>query len=227
MNDESLSLVTSKLETTTLSVTENQAESNPIGDLLEITQKCSLRPPVFEFGEEEGPAHNKQFTCFIKFGDLTETGTGRTKKLAKRNAATKLLVSLKSNASFLKDNQADKVESKFQFLSNAKDSKANKKNGVDFARLKQSTNQTINKLFNNTLKEEELKKLTFEQIAKEENFEYNYYQVPKNKAGLQQVLLQIQIVPSTVVSGIGINVEEALDNAAYNALNLIKLLCSR
>jgi hypothetical protein len=45
--------------------------------------------------------------------------------------------------------------------------------------------------------------------------------------GLHQVLLQIMINPTTVVNGLGITSDESFDNACYNALNLIKLLCSR
>ena len=45
--------------------------------------------------------------------------------------------------------------------------------------------------------------------------------------GLHQVLLQIMINPTTVVNGLGITLDESFDNACYNALNLIKLLCSR
>ena len=160
-----------------------EVELNPIGDLLEITQKCSLRPPTFEYTEDDGPAHNKQFTCHIKFGDLTETGVGRTKKLAKRNAAARLLVCLKSNSSILKDCNAGetKLDTKLQFLS-AKDK--NKKVGIDFGRLKQSTGLTITRLFSSTnFIEEELNKVMFEKLASEENLEYNFFQVSMNKAG--------------------------------------------
>ena len=45
---------------------------NPIGSLLELTQKFSLRPPAFEFGEEEGLPHNKQFVCTTAFGEFNE-----------------------------------------------------------------------------------------------------------------------------------------------------------
>lgn len=187
MSEENdITATTKSLETNlTISCTEtNEADSNPIGDLLEITQKCSLRPPTFEFGEEEGPAHNKQFTCYIKFGDISETGNGRTKKLAKRNAATKLLVNLKSNSNFMKENQSEssKAEAKFQFL--AAKEKNKKVGGIDFARLKQSTNFTIGQLFNNNdMREGELNKSMFEQLAKEEGFDFNYFRVPQNKAG--------------------------------------------
>ncbi len=45
---------------------------NPVGTLLELTQKFSLRPPIFEFQEEEGESHNKNFICSATFGELKE-----------------------------------------------------------------------------------------------------------------------------------------------------------
>jgi hypothetical protein len=185
--DNDLTKTTKSLETNLVisgsNVEQAEVELNPIGDLLEITQKCSLRPPIFEYTEDDGPAHNKQFTCHIKFGDVTETGVGRTKKLAKRSAAAKLLVSLKSNASILKDNQTgdSKLDGKLQFLS-TKDK--NKKVGIDFGRLKQSTGLTISRLLsNNNFLEEELNKAMLENLASEEKLEYNFFCVSKNKAG--------------------------------------------
>lgn len=32
---------------------------NPVGELLEVTTKLSIRPPIFEYGDEEG------YECYI------------------------------------------------------------------------------------------------------------------------------------------------------------------
>lgn len=73
---------------------------NPVGELIEIAQRFSMRPPEFEHGEEDGPPHNRQFSCVAVFGEYRETGLGRAKKLAKRQAAIKLLFKLKSSGKF-------------------------------------------------------------------------------------------------------------------------------
>lgn len=47
---------------------------NPVGDLIEIAQRKSLRPPDFEFGDEQGPPHNRQFICKVKFETIDDIG---------------------------------------------------------------------------------------------------------------------------------------------------------
>lgn len=74
----------------------NENGINPVGELIEIAQRCSLRPPDFEFGDEEGPPHNRQFICRVRFGpSMFEEACGRSKKIAKRIVAQKLLETIK------------------------------------------------------------------------------------------------------------------------------------
>ena len=47
---------------------------NPVGELIEIAQRMSARPPDFVFGDEQGPPHNRQFTCVVRFDNIEETG---------------------------------------------------------------------------------------------------------------------------------------------------------
>ncbi len=68
---------------------------NPVGELIELTHKFSLRPPVFLFSDEVGLSHDRQFTCEAKFSDLKVEAIGRSKKSAKRAAAIRLLQKLK------------------------------------------------------------------------------------------------------------------------------------
>ncbi|XP_013380589.1 RISC-loading complex subunit tarbp2-like [Lingula anatina] len=71
--------------------TVDGAAVNPIGELQEFTQKRLLRPPQYEFTCEQGPPHAREFVCIVKLGKITETGTGKSKKKAKRNAAMKMM----------------------------------------------------------------------------------------------------------------------------------------
>jgi hypothetical protein len=77
-----------------------EQSANPVGELLELTTKLSLRPPEFVFNEGEGPPHDRIFTCHAAFastlGEVKEFGRGRSKKIAKRHAAFKLLKTLSS-----------------------------------------------------------------------------------------------------------------------------------
>lgn len=207
--------------------------TNPVGTLLELTQKYSLRPPAFTFTVEDAEPHNTKFICHTKFGEFTEeTGTGRSKKIAKRNAALKLINKLKNSQDF-KDLKLEKTNAELtELTSGAKDK--NKKSGANvFSMLKSSSKPTIVTLLekstnpSDNLTDEALTKETFVQLAKEENLVYNFFNLGKNKAGLHQILLQIKSNPCLVMNGRGITWNEALSDASYNVLSLIKLLCNR
>jgi len=89
-----LTKVASQIQLEQISLEPDDKDSNPIGDLIEITQKFSINPPKYEFDESEGPAHSRVFVCHVKFGDFKEPGYGKSKKLAKRQAALKMIESL-------------------------------------------------------------------------------------------------------------------------------------
>ena len=70
---------------------------NPVGDLQEMCMNRRLPPPVYEVGLEKGAPHERCFiiVCAVG-GNLKESGSGKSKKLAKRQAAHKMLNTLKS-----------------------------------------------------------------------------------------------------------------------------------
>ena len=70
---------------------------NPVGDLQEMCMKRRLPLPVYEVGLEKGAPHERCFiiVCAVG-GNLKESGSGKSKKLAKRQAAHKMLNTLKS-----------------------------------------------------------------------------------------------------------------------------------
>lgn len=47
---------------------------NPIGELQEFTQKKLMKPPIYEFSNEQGPPHAREFVCTIKLGKYVEKG---------------------------------------------------------------------------------------------------------------------------------------------------------
>lgn len=53
---------------------EADVPGNPVGELQEFTQKKLIKPPIYEFGNEEGPPHNREFVCTVKLGKFTEKG---------------------------------------------------------------------------------------------------------------------------------------------------------
>ena len=60
-----------------------------------MTQKKLWPPPVYEFTTEQGPPHAREFVCTIRLFNLQEQSVGKSKKLAKRNAAQVMLQLIK------------------------------------------------------------------------------------------------------------------------------------
>jgi dsRNA-specific ribonuclease len=54
-----------------------------------------LPPPIYELSAEDGLPHERLFTIECIIGKQKGCGTGKSKKLAKRQAAHKLLMELK------------------------------------------------------------------------------------------------------------------------------------
>jgi len=160
---------------------------------LEITQKLSLRPPKFEFTEEEGLPHNKVFACRTEFESFVEVGKGRSKKIAKRNAALQLLAKLKDSIAFQELETEKNNQDTGTMLSNGRD-KNKKSNSNFYTALKNSTNPTILKVLGKSevhLTENELNRVNFEQMAREENIKYTYYKLDQNKAGIDKAQIYI------------------------------------
>lgn len=79
--------------------TEGPGEQNPVGKLQEICMKMSVNPPDYETCDEKGLAHERVFVlcCSIVSLNLTTLGEGRSKKVAKRQAAEHMLSKLEAN----------------------------------------------------------------------------------------------------------------------------------
>lgn len=201
-------------------------KNNPVGHLLELTQKFSLRPPIFEYEQKEELCHEKKFSCCTKFEEFEEIGYGSSKKIAKRHAARQLLFKLKSNPSF----QAMEVknlnnESLASNLPTNKDK--HKKSGANFINLlKTSNNPTAVKILE-ICSEVILDNQVLMSLAKEENFKYDIFNLGTNKLGMNQILLRVKTNPFYVVSGLGVTIDEAVEKASFNFLSLIQKLCSR
>ncbi|XP_034022043.1 RISC-loading complex subunit tarbp2-like [Thalassophryne amazonica] len=69
-----------------------QSECNPVGALQELVVQKGWRLPEYTVTQESGPAHRKEFTMTCRVERFVEIGSGTSKKLAKRNAAAKMLL---------------------------------------------------------------------------------------------------------------------------------------
>jgi len=71
---------------------KNDNTNNPISALQELLSKRSMPLPIYEFTVEEGPAHDRLFYIRCQVGTKYSTqGIGRSKKIAKKDSACKML----------------------------------------------------------------------------------------------------------------------------------------
>ncbi|XP_009636994.1 RISC-loading complex subunit TARBP2 [Egretta garzetta] len=65
---------------------------HPVCPPQELVVQKGWRLPEYTVTQESGPAHRKEFTMTCRVERFVEIGSGTSKKLAKRNAAAKMLV---------------------------------------------------------------------------------------------------------------------------------------
>lgn len=170
---------------------------NPVGEIIEIAQRLSLRPPDFVFEDEQGPPHNRHFTCSVKFESFDETGYGRAKKSAKRQAAIKLLYKLKTSESFVKQLEAHHhkngdakraggggggaVPAGVGVLNHQTISRKGTNHSLPniYAQLRASQKDVVKRLLAYDVEKgdtTEMSKELLDQLTREENFDYKIYQ---------------------------------------------------
>ncbi|GFG37203.1 hypothetical protein Cfor_09333, partial [Coptotermes formosanus] len=79
-----------EVKTEIISPYEDKIPGNPIGTLQEMCMSRRWPPPSYEMVNEEGLPHERLFTIACVVFKHRETGTGKSKKLAKRQAAHKM-----------------------------------------------------------------------------------------------------------------------------------------
>ncbi|KAJ6640611.1 Double-stranded RNA-binding protein Staufen like 2, partial [Pseudolycoriella hygida] len=73
---------------------DDNEEVNPISRLIHIAQTRKAKEPVYTLIEERGAPRRREFVMEVSAIKQTAQGTGQTKKVAKRQAAENLLISL-------------------------------------------------------------------------------------------------------------------------------------
>lgn len=80
----------------TTSFDEKNSLSNPIGMLQEFCMQKHWPPPQYQVEVEVGRPHEKEFSIRCTVLKFCEIGTGKSKKIAKRQAAEKLFERLQN-----------------------------------------------------------------------------------------------------------------------------------
>ncbi|XP_060112890.1 interferon-inducible double-stranded RNA-dependent protein kinase activator A isoform X2 [Heteronotia binoei] len=195
-----------------------QNQTNPIGLLQEMAIQKRWRLPEYSFEQETGPSHMREFTVTCRVETLEGTGTATSKKLAKRNAAEKVLDKLDELCNSFGDSinffsgieQSHKLRCMRDILRNS--------SGEKMKLLRWNPLGVLSTDYVELLDE----------IAEEQGFNATYlYLEEPSMNGQHQCLAELSTSPVIVCHGTGISWENAKTNAAYNTLQYLKIMAGR
>lgn len=222
---------------------DSKIPGNPIGTLQEMCMSRRWPPPSYEMVNEEGLPHMRLFTIACYVFKYRETGTGKSKKLAKRQAAHKMWerlhdspVSSTNHGAEDYDEIAQRVANVTAHYSELKDSKISTLNTSHSQKvsqfhkaLKGSQGEKLAELQKTPLNGTGFNYVKFlQEIASEQQFEVTYVDVEeKSISGRTQCLVQLSTLPVAVCYGSGNNSKEAQASAAQNALEYLKIMTKK
>ncbi|XP_012550852.2 loquacious isoform X3 [Bombyx mori] len=217
---------------------EDKLMGNPVGWLQELCMSRFWPPPSYHAENDDNVnrrlPHERQFTIICTLLKRREVGTGKSKKLAKRQAAYKMWQALQDNPpeSFQNDDEggvaaryADLKDSKISTLTTSHSHKVSQFH----KHLKQSVGPNLAKLQVTPLNNKDFNFVQFlQEIASEQSFEVTYVDIEeKSMTGLCQCLVQLSTLPVAVCHGAGLTSKDAQSSAAQNALEYLKIMTKK
>jgi hypothetical protein len=212
---------------------------NPVGELMSIGIRCGLRTD-FDFTDHDGPAHSKTFTCEAKMGEqFSESAVGRSKKIAKRLAAIKLLLKVKEDSVVkekigVRENGSKDIANCASKLNNFLDKSTDSTNNIDKNRYKKKSKPTMATILkeskNNTAKVileskpntliRVFNKDLLDSFVTEENLSYNIYDFKEMTEVTRKewVIISIENYPHLTAPACGNSLVDAIQNAAFLCL---------
>ncbi|KAL4656674.1 interferon-inducible double-stranded RNA-dependent protein kinase activator A isoform X2 [Arapaima gigas] len=188
---------------------EPAEQSNPIGILQELALQKGWHRPEYSVCMEAGPPHKKEFTVTCRVESLVETGTGSSKKTAKRAAAEKMFLKLQS-------------------LSGCSDTRWAKPS-IRLDSLRSCSGEKLSMLRRNPLSIPNMDYVQMMlELSQEQGFEVAYFDIDELTVnGQYQCLAELSTLPLAVCHGTGITCSNAHNDAAHSALQYIKILASK
>ncbi|XP_072435228.1 interferon-inducible double-stranded RNA-dependent protein kinase activator A homolog A-like isoform X1 [Chiloscyllium punctatum] len=209
---------------------------NPIGTLQELVVRKGWRLPDYTVAEESGPAHKKEFTMICTVENFVETGCGTSKKLAKRNAAEKMITKLQSFPASWKQEDEYNNDDVSLVRIHSKQIPGDEWNGprgkipvISCDLLRNSSGEKINQLKRSPLS---IPNTDYTQmlgeVMDEQGFDISYLDIDELTVnGQYQCLAELSTRPVTVCHGTGISRGNAHNDAAHNALQYLKIIAGR
>nr|XP_045008726.1 RISC-loading complex subunit TARBP2 isoform X2 [Jaculus jaculus] len=208
-----------------------QSECNPVGALQELVVQKGWRLPEYTVTQESGPAHRKEFTMTCRVERFIEIGSGTSKKLAKRNAAAKMLLRVHTVPLDARDgNEAEPDDDHFSIgVGSRLDGLRNRGPGCTWDSLRNSVGEKILSLRNCSVSS--LGALgsaccsVLSELSEEQAFHVSYLDIEElSLSGLCQCLVELSTQPATVCHGSATTREAARGEAARRALQYLKIM---
>ncbi|XP_051046017.1 RISC-loading complex subunit TARBP2 isoform X4 [Phodopus roborovskii] len=212
-------------------VSPQQSECNPVGALQELVVQKGWRLPEYMVTQESGPAHRKEFTMTCRVERFIEIGSGTSKKLAKRNAAAKMLLRVHTVPLDARDgNEAEPDDDHFCIgVSSRLDGLRNRGPGCTWDSLRNSVGEKILSLRScsvgslGTLGSACCSVLS--ELSEEQAFHVSYLDIEElSLSGLCQCLVELSTQPATVCHGSATTREAARGEAARRALQYLRIM---
>ncbi|KAM6981392.1 RISC-loading complex subunit tarbp2 [Aplochiton taeniatus] len=206
-----------------------QSECNPVGALQELVVQKGWRLPEYTVTQESGPAHRKEFTMTCRVERFVEIGSGTSKKLAKRNAAAKMLCHIHDVPVELRPNQEAEVEEDTfnMHIGGKGDQGKSKVYGCTWDTLRNSAGEKILQLRSHPLGTPDSNNFcsVLSELSEEQRFDISYLDIEeRSKSGLCQCLVELSTQPITVCHGFAQSQSAARASAAHNALQYLKIM---
>ncbi|XP_018411713.1 PREDICTED: RISC-loading complex subunit TARBP2 [Nanorana parkeri] len=206
-----------------------QSECNPVGALQELVVQKGWRLPEYTVTQESGPAHRKEFTMTCRVERFLEIGSGTSKKLAKRNAAAKMLLQIHRVPSEHRESgEPEPEEDQFSMCTGGGKMDGGRGRGVacTWDSLRNSAGEKILHLRSHplTILSSGFCSL-LQDLSEEQSFQISYLDIDEcSLSGLYQCLVELSTQPTTVCHGSATTREAARANAAHNALQYLKIM---
>ncbi|KAL4655784.1 RISC-loading complex subunit TARBP2 [Arapaima gigas] len=225
--DVSIDGLSSQPETKMSSSTQ-QAECNPVGALQELVVQKGWRLPEYTVTQESGPAHRKEFTMTCRVERFVEIGDGTSKKLAKRNAAAKMLSRIHDVPVDLRtSHEAETEDDTFAMhMGSRLEGGKGKGFGCTWDSLRNSAGEKILQLRSQPLGEPNSDFCSLlHELSEEQRFDVSYLDLEERSlSGLYQCLVELSTQPITVCHGFAHSLDAARASAARNALQYLKIM---
>lgn len=209
-------------------VSPQQSECNPVGALQELVVQKGWRLPEYTVTQESGPAHRKEFTMTCRVERFVEIGSGTSKKLAKRNAAAKMLVRIHNVPMEQREGgEAEVEEDQFSIMvGNKLDGLRGRLPGCTWDSLRNSAGEKILQLRSHPLGPPGAGFCSLlQELSEEQSFDISYLDIDElSLSGLYQCLVELSTQPTTVCHGSAASRAAARAAAARNALQYLKIM---